>query len=41
MFEKIVHWLIFAAIVSFLLTAALQLITNGSISDICCAFLPF
>jgi len=36
MLERIVHWLVFAAIVSFLLTAAYQLITSGVISDICC-----
>ncbi len=37
MFEKIVHWLIFISIVSFILAAAYQLITTGSISDVCCA----
>jgi len=37
MLEKIVHWLIFAAVACFLLAALYQLITTGSVSATCCA----
>ncbi len=36
MFEKIVRWLIFISIVSFVLAAIFQLLTEGQVSEPCC-----
>lgn len=37
MFERIIHWLIFLAIASFVATAVVQLVTQGSVSEPCCS----
>jgi hypothetical protein len=36
MLEKIVHWLIFISIASFVLTAIYELLTDGEVSEPCC-----
>lgn len=37
MLEKIVHWLIFLAIVCFVVASVYQLVTTGSLQEACCA----